>query len=219
MKRNIDLTGPETNGLYQYYVDNPQLMRMFLTVLIALFPFTILALGAADGLSLQKSLSSYYWASADPVNFPRTAFIGMLCAAGTLLIVYRGFTREEDHVLNAAGLCCFGTAVFPMKWAATGLGFAIHDMFATLLFVFLAYVMWFRAKDTLKFVEDETRKRRYWRLYNVLSLCMLATPAVAWLLTHFLPGSQFILVTEILGIWSAAAYWFAKNRELGIWHP
>jgi hypothetical protein len=203
-------------GNFDHYLEeNSRSMRLILAVLAILFPILVIGAGSLDGVPLQGSLSAYYWATGSDLHLARVPFVGLLLAIGAMLGVYRGFMREEDHVLNAAGLFAIGVVWFPMEWPGkSAFGSQVHGWVASLLFVCLAYVMWFRAKDTLKFVWNPAKHRFYWRAYNVLSLCMLMTPIVAAALNHFLGGSVFVLMAEIVGVWSFAAFWLVKDSEL-----
>lgn len=198
-----------------YLNTNPRVLRITMAVAAFAFPIVVILTGYADDCVLQDSLSAYYWASGSGQHWARAPFSIILFMLGVFLAIYKGFTREEDHVLNVAGFAAVGVVWFPMQWTCdVGCGFAIHGALASLLFICLAYIMWFRAKDTLRYVNDQKLHRRYWRTYNVLSLCALLTPVVAASLNYFIGGSKFTLLAEICGIWSFAAFWAVKEHEL-----
>jgi len=58
----------------------------------------------------QTSISAYYW-TLDP---ERNAFVGVLCAVGVFLLLYKGYSWFEDRVLDLAGVSAVGIAFFPM---------------------------------------------------------------------------------------------------------
>jgi hypothetical protein len=72
-------------------------------------PLTLWLVGLARGVSLQGSMSAYYHTDT------RDVFVGVLFAAGAGLYLYRGFSRIENWMLNAAGLFAIGVALFPAR--------------------------------------------------------------------------------------------------------
>ncbi len=65
------------------------------------------------GIPFQGSLSAYY--HAFDARF-RDIFVGALVALGALLYLYKGFSRDENYVLNLAGAFAVGVAIIPMEW-------------------------------------------------------------------------------------------------------
>jgi len=188
------------------------------------------------------SMSAYYHLSAAPsiaangdynytlipakLGAMRNWFVGALFAVGTLLIAYKGVRPLEDWVLNIAGMMAWGVAVFPMDWpiksetAPFSLGrifssISLHGICAAVLFLCIAYVCIFRAWDTVtnELMPDATKRKRYKFTYQVLGWLMALSPFCAWAFTM---GSRNHVTfwIEAFGVWTFAAYWFVKSREL-----
>jgi uncharacterized membrane protein len=89
--------------------DTYQFMRIGMGALALAFPF-VLWLGGKwlIGLPTQTSLSAYYHSDL------RDVFVGVLCAIGFCLFLYKGFSKSEDWALNLAGALAVGIAYFPM---------------------------------------------------------------------------------------------------------
>lgn len=168
-------------------------------------------------LPLQQSMSAYYHAGGGAM---RDVFIGVLVAVGAALFLYRGFTKLENIALDLAGVFIVGVAMFPMEWECAGPCRAVswHGVFAVLFFLCIAYVCIFRASDTLSLIKDADRARRFRRGYRLMGLAMIASPAVAVLLTLFLqPRSEArstIFFVEAVGVLVFAVYWMVKSREI-----
>src|SRR5262245_36594732 len=90
-------------------------LRYGVALMAFLFPVVVLGAGLFDGVSLQDSLSAYYWAhhTYGDIYVARVWFVGGLFAIGAFLYLYKGFTRQENFALNAAALLAIGVAVFP----------------------------------------------------------------------------------------------------------
>jgi len=194
-----------------------QMLRRGLAVLAFGFPL-ILPIGAyvIAGLPLAKSLSAYYHLS-DPLHpellgVMRNAFVGILFGVSGFLLAYQGYSKLEDYALNAAGILAIGVAIFPMAWppVADDHTFSLHGACAILFFVAIAYVCIFRAGDTLPLIKDETLRKKYKRMYQVLGWLMVILPAAAWIVS----GLQSELFVEAAGIYVFATYWVVKSREV-----
>jgi hypothetical protein len=194
------------------------------------------------GVPWQESMSAYYFAEAGdqgavpallkhmnigPVNNvlfvtqqfdPRTPmrswFVGLLFVLGALMIVYKGFTHKEDVLLNLAGVSALGVALFPTGCENCP-AITLHGVSAGLAFVFLALVAIVGAKQTLRRDLGPVKTRRYQQIYVFTAVSMVVFPLVAWVITQLLGASNhFVFVAEGLGLWSFAAYWLFKSREL-----
>lgn len=234
-------------ALQQHMASTYNNLRMGLAVISFVFPLFLLFVGAYwYGVSSQNSMSAYYWAGANsngPIRswltgvdfFPikyvlfflagvdgdapmRSWFVGFLFVLGIFLYLYKGFSKGENYLLNVAGLCALGVALFPMQWNCgdSCRSITFHGASAIVLFVCIALVALFCSKQTLL---QEPRlgpeKEAYYRRwYHVTGVAMIAFPLVAWVITQVIGNAYFIFVAEWLGIWSFAAYWFIKSREL-----
>jgi hypothetical protein len=205
--------------LYDHVFDTYISLRVGMAYIAFAFPIIVIAVGyfADDSLPIQDSLSAYYWATNNGFNPTRIAFVGGLFAVGAFLYLYKGFTWKENLALNAAALFAIGVACFPMKWTCEGCGgWTPHGICAFGLFGCLVYVVWFRARDTLKFLPAGISARPFRALYGLFGLCMAVSPVVALAINWTVGENKFVISVEILGIWSFAAYWLAKGKELSL---
>ena len=190
------------------------LLRVGMALIGILFPLVLWFIGLLIGIDLQGSISAYYHTPIGDV------FVGSLFAVGSFLFLYRGFTREEDLVLDLAGIFAFGVALLPTS-AITNLECVnftaplLHGASAILFFVAIAYVCIFRALDTLDELESEARRRLYKRLYRFLGAGMIFFPLLSALLLNLLDETQSIVFfVELVGIWTFSAYWIVKSVEI-----
>ena len=179
--------------------------------------------GAADLLGrdlLRGSLSAYY-DSHQVGHF----LVGELFAVGMCLIFYRGFTRKEDAVLNAAGIFAIGVSLIPYdsgigEFTVNLLGFGsamitAHGACAILHLVALWYVAWFRASDTLYGYKDPVKVRRYRFWYRFFAAMMVAGVVVAGVVRSIELYRPFTsLIAEFVGTWGFAGYWLMKSFEI-----
>ena len=169
-----------------------------------------------DGEALRCSMSAYYYSAA-----MRDTFVGILCAIGASLYLYKGFSRQEDWSLNLAGALAVGIALIPTNAdCAAKSGITPHSALALLFFATIAYVCLTRASDTLSLIEDPERAKRWRNRYRGLGVLMILSPLVAIVLAIFLqpshPGSSLVFFVEGVAVWTFAAYWLTKSWELSI---
>ncbi len=83
-------------------------LRLGILLLVLLLVVSVAARIATDGHAcIQHSVSAYYFTPVRPV------FVGVLCAVGASLIVYKGNTAFEDAALGASGFLAFVVALIP----------------------------------------------------------------------------------------------------------
>ena len=179
------------------------------------FP-VVLALGGwivAD-LAYQPSLSDYYYTRMGDV------FVGMLIAIGASLTVYAGYSRQEDWVLNLAGVLAVAVALIPPLREAPQFAEPLlassfwHGAAALSFFAAIGWVCIFRARDTLELIPNELVVRRYRQLYRLLGTLMIAAPASALLLSAVLDAGRMVFWAEAFAVWVFATYWLTKTYEL-----
>ena len=197
-------------------------LRIGLAAMAFAFPILLLIGGYSAKIPVQGSMSAYYHASAHALDngsagqgVMRDVFVGILFAVGVILVVYRGVTRPESYALNLAGLLALGIALFPMHWSGSkDLAGELHNSFALLFFLCIAYVAIFRADDTLSLV-SERRQKYYHRLYLSLGWAMVGLPIVSFILASSRPLKSYkIFLIEFVGIYAFGAYWVVKTKEL-----
>jgi hypothetical protein len=194
-------------------------LRIGIAVIAILFPLVLWIGGRIyAGLPLQDSISAYYHASIDQKSM-RDWFVGVLFAIGAFLYLYKGYSNTENIVLNCAGVLAVGIAIFPMWWNSVddSRKFSLHGFCAISFFLCIAFVCIRCASDTLHLIQDENVKRRFKRQYNIIGVAMITSPAMAFVLTVLLQQYKALtFYVEAAGIFSFAAYWLTKSREISI---
>jgi len=157
---------------------------------------------------LQSSISAYYDTGM------RDWFCGILFATGICLYLYKGFTDEENIVLNISGVLALGVAVFPYTWRPFGGSLTPHGVCAVLFFVGIASVCWRRAADTLVLINDETVKQGFARKYKMIAAALAVSPLAAVAVNALGGYDALIFWIEVIGIYIFAYYWWTKGSEL-----
>jgi hypothetical protein len=213
---------PESSGelqehmLWTYYG-----LRVGLAAIAIALPILVLTVGGVlHHVWLEPSISAYYHTKPKPLWFTtRDIFVGGLLAASACLYLYKGFSNKENVALNLAGLFAMFVALLPTAPAgeAAGLISRLHGTSAVLFFLCIAYVSLARSRDTLHLLPS-AKRGHYTRLYKSTGVAMVVSPAVAVVLSIALePTSRlrtFTFWVEALGVWSFAAYWIIKTREM-----
>jgi hypothetical protein len=218
-----------------YMILSYDTMRNGIWIITALYPVAVYLSGLIFfHRKLPASLSAYYWLVApDEPNIPRTIFVGGLFAFAVFFLLYRGYSKQENRVLNAAAFFAVLVALIP-KAHGTWDPKIVHATAAILLFFCLAYVIWTRAKDTFEEFEKsgeapptgKVSLAWYKKQYRRVSIAMGATPVVAFVLDQVV-GKWFglgdpdlgklgtiIFFVESGGIWAFSWYWYLKRSEL-----
>ena len=196
-------------------------LRVGLSAVGLALPILVSGTGAVlHEVGLESSISDYYHSEARlPWLTTRDIFVGGLIAVGACLYLYKGFSNKENVALNLAGVFAVFVALLPT--AAAGqpgdVVSTLHGTFAVLFFLCIAYVSLFRSRDTL-YLLPAAKRSRYRRLYTATGVAMVASPAMAVVLSFALsPTSTVNTVTfwvETFAVWSFAAYWIIKTREM-----
>jgi hypothetical protein len=179
-------------------------------LIAALLPIVLVIAG---GYQTHDSMSSFYH---DKVGPTRDILVGSLCAVGAFLFLFHGLSKLENWLLNLAGIAIILVAVIPSP-GDTGYGSApLHRGFAIVFFVLIGIVAIFLSKGRVKNIVSERKKRWFMRAYNFVGVMMIAAPIAATALQYTrIPifTGHAVLLAEVTGIWSFAAYWFVKTRE------
>lgn len=205
------------NELQEHVFSTYLSLRFGMVIIAVAYPILVYVAGAFDGVALQDSISAYYWASATGEFKARIWFVGGLFAIAAFLYLYKGFTATENIALNIAAVLGVGVAAFPMEWECKTNcgGFSLHGFCAVSMFVCLVYVVWFCARDTLRFLPSNEDHAWYRRLYAVIGLVMLVSPLTAFVVNSLVGArSTYVFFIEAAGIWAFALYWWFKSSEL-----
>lgn len=199
-----------------YIVQTYFVLRMVIAGGTLLLPVALLVWVAVDPeLAMMGSLSAFYYSPA------RGLFVGILVAIGVALVAYRGYTRGENALLNAAGGFSILVALFPTGDPAMpgpGWSSAIHAGSAVAFFVAAALSIVVYGQQTLGALADPALRRRYRVVYRVLAVLVVAFPALAVLLTWVAEPSAALFAGEAAALWSFAIFWLLKTYELARSH-
>ena len=177
----------------------------------AALPIALVAVGGYEG---HYSISTFYHVS----DLTRNIMVGALWAEGVFLILFHGLSKLENWILNVAGVAAISVAMNPMPIDQCGPGPAItlHAASAILFFLCLATVAVGLSKGRTKYIIYPPKRRRFEIAYDLAGALMIGLPLTV-VAMHFLGKTgcenHWIFWIEAFGIWSFAAYWFAKFTE------
>lgn len=166
---------------------------------------------------LQASMSAYYYTGM------RDWFVGVLCAVGAFLFLYKGYTRRENQALNLAGVCAPLAALFPMNpagdCAADAAGFSWHGAFAVGFFLAIAYVCVCLYRDDATDAMPPARRRRYHAVSRTCGGVMLACIGAALLYNFLMPAAikaawcsrSVVFWLEAVAVAAFSVHWFFKS--------
>lgn len=196
----------------------------------------------SEPLAVQNSLSAYYHAgsSCEASNgVYRDLFVGILTAIAACCVIYSGFGKLENWLLNIAGLCLAGVAFFPTDWPEPqilgtcqakpefvdyipsqllNLPISIHFIAAILFFITIMAVNICTAMNTVEIIED-TDKKAFWTAVFSVARYLMPIAIGSVLLLRLatgtsLIGNRLVLWIEWAGIWAFALYWLLKSIEI-----
>jgi len=207
-------------------------MRYGVAIIAIIFPLLLSFGGRYAGMPRQDSMSAYYHANLNchdgiedcknktvsGQGIMRNYFVGLLFMLGGIFYLYKGYTVKENIALNLAGVFAIGVALFPMYWGDDiASGFSLHGTNAVLMFLCISYVVFFCAPETLSQMNDEKLRKKFRRYYWIIGVLMILSPSFAWLLTvQFNQYNSIVFFVEMFGIWTFAAYWLVKSREIAL---
>jgi hypothetical protein len=192
-------------------------LRWWMGGIGALLPVVLVLWGRfVDDISWgdMHSLSAFYWLHRPTCETAplRDYFVGSLCAVGISLIIYYGYGRLENWLLNFAGAAAIVVALQPMAWPEkAGGGISAHGCAAVVFFLLIAATIWLCAGKTLHERLDPKVVRRWKLRYRLLAIGMIAAPLASWAIAE---KSHWTIWTEALGVWVFSTYWLAKTYEL-----
>lgn len=209
------------NELQEHIFSTYVTLRYGMTIICAAFPLLLYLIGLYHGIGLENSMSHYYFAPSDNPEervFPmRVWFVGILFAVGIFFYLYKGFSSKENIALNLAGWFALGVAIFPMNHNCGNScpPINLHGICAVSLFLCIAFVSLFCAKDTLRFLDSGKLEKKYLLRYRVAGWLMLASPLIALAFTLiFRDFQKYTFFIEASGVWAFAFYWGMKSKEL-----
>jgi hypothetical protein len=197
------------------------MMRTYFTLRLGIVILSLVLPAVMYGYSLithgrlvEGSISAFYSADGGAM---RNWFVGILWAVGAFLLLYKGFSRLEDWLLNFAGVFMVLTAMTPCNCAVgEGPKSAPHLVYAVLFFACMSAVCLFCARNTITLLPPN-RRAQFKSAYYILAILLFVMPLSA-VTTAYLFGAQdyrtFIL--ETVAIYVFVIYWCAKSIEFKI---
>ena len=164
------------------------------------------------GVELAPSISDYYFAGGGVM---RDWFVGMLFAVAGFLYLYKGYSPLENLLLNIGAVLLATVALVPCACTDPSRNGSLHGFAAVGFFLLMAFVVIRCAKDTLPLMADRKAREAFKRRYHLIALLMIVSPAIAVVISVFFrryPSVTFFV--ESFAIYSFAAYWAVKSREL-----
>jgi hypothetical protein len=234
-------TAPADN-LDQHILRSYSVLRWFMVGFGFVLPLLLVFGGISswwwlkEALPVQDSLSAYYHAGNPCIPFQgvyRDLFVGLLAAIGFCLVIYTGFGKLENWLLNIAGVSLLGVAYFSTDWPnpaalescklapgfqpfnaslLLGLPASIHTFSAVIFFLAITLVNFFTALNTVEIIPDRD-KQRFWR--NVFRVFRFIMPVSLVSVLLLLRGDRrLVLWLEWTGIWAFSLYWLLKSIEI-----
>jgi hypothetical protein len=179
-------------------------LRLLLVVVAFALPFYLWPIGDwVFGVDQQGSLSGYY-----TQGDLRDEFVAALCAMGAMLIVYRGFTWLEDVALDLAGVAAIIVALVPEGTSD------LHGVAAVAFFIFGAYVVAFRSRDTVELIQDDALRWLMKVVYVAMAILMAASSLLVYFVVSENDPKHLTFWIEASGVLGFGVYWLVKTIEL-----
>ena len=192
-------------------------LRWGLSLAAFLLPVVVrLGDGQLTKHALPESISGYYHTEM------RNYFVATLVVVAAFLVLYKGFSRLENYLLNVAGVATAGIAFFPTECdsGATECAVftrpAVHGTCAIIAFGSIGIVAMFLGGSTLDLLHNKRKERTYRNIYALLGGTMITLP----LLTAFFARREAASVywIELAALWVFVAYWSVKTIEFRSTH-
>ena len=199
-----------------YIVETYFVLRMVIAGGAVALPPALLVWAVVDRrVDAVNSLSAFYYTPA------RGLFVGTLVAMGVALVAYRGYTRGENRLLNAAGALAMVVALFPTEDPALrGLNVVsvIHAVAAVSFFVLAALSILFYGQQTISSIPNQDLQRSYLLGYRILVVLLLLLPALALLIAWVMDSTMWLFLVETAALYAFATFWIVKTYELKYSH-
>ena len=182
---------------------------------VALPPALLVWANVDPRVDFMGSISGFYYTPA------RGLFVGILVAIGVALVAYRGYTRGENRLLNAAGSLAVVVALFPTEDPAMpGLDAVniIHVLAAATFFMLAALSIFFYGQNTVRSLPGPELQRGYRVVYRVLIGLVLFFPALALLIAWLVDSTMALFLVESAALYAFATFWIVKTYELSRAH-
>ncbi len=174
--------------------------------------------------AIQESISHYYYTVSGDL------FVGLLCAIGTFMVLYKGYERKDQIAASMAGFCAFGVALFPTSnnidkhcsnfdYPLNPERVFIHYFFAAALFSTLAYMCFFLFTKSDKSEKHRTKmktiRNRTYRFFGTIILismvAILLKEKWPWFSKKVAAWIQFTFWFEWFATYSFGIAWLIKG--------
>ncbi len=182
-----------------------------------------------SGIPWQTSLSAYYHAGFKCIAHMgalRDIFVGSLWTISFSLVMYTGFSKLENWLLNFAGAALLGVAFFPTDWPAStatescqgsqpyswrpfGLPqwLSLHTIFAIVFYVLIFLVTNHTSMNTVNNLPNGPKKRKWQRVYEGNSI-RIGTVNV------FMPGAKWVMIYALV---PAVVSFIVDRQRIVLW--
>jgi len=188
-------------------------LRRVIGALGVLLPVLLVAWVYLTGrTTLEPSISEYYGTEA------RDLLVGSLFAIGLFLFSYRGHDRRDDRAGDWACVFALGVALFPTT-SDVGLVRVLHLVFATALFLVLAYfslALFTKTDPTMPPTKEKLLRNRLYVTCGVVMLACIAAIVLFYVVLRDSPvaGVKPVFWLESIALWAFGWSWFVKGETL-----
>jgi hypothetical protein len=180
----------------------------------------VFALGKCN--SIQDSISDYYYTRMGHL------LVGILCALGLFLFSYKGYEKRDKIASKLACLFALGIAFFPTYGPNAKLSCNVlmrnsgntisimHDVFAALFFITLAYMSLFQfTKSAGNPTREKILRNRIYKTcgYTIIACIILLVLATKIpVLRESLKDYKPIFILETIALWAFGLSWLTKGE-------
>ncbi len=168
----------------------------------------------SHSVTIERSLSAYYYTDM------RNIFVGDLCAIAVFLVSCKGYSRPDAIAGDLSGLFAVGVAFFPTNPGAdkTLIG-TLHGIFASLLFLTLAFFCLVLFRKTAPGNTPTHRKLKRNKVYTICGYTMVACIVLALVtgisrIKDFLGWENRLFWFESIAIVAFGIAWLTKGEKI-----
>jgi len=211
-------------------------VRQALGALGVALPLLLIAGAILFSQGLERSISDFYYTQMSDL------FVGIMCAIGVFLFVYKGYNKQQEEwlsdrlVARVAGAAAICVALIPTNphtgtdppcslvqcISGAELAAKIHYASATLFFAMLALfclVLFCRSDPDKPKTRAKTRRNRVFHICGWILVSAMALLFLYAVLPDTTKASldrfSYIFWLESLGVWAFGVSWLIKGQMIG----